>query len=277
MGKALIIKNADFSVNSIEDLNLDGIRTLTPENAIATFTGSIVVQNNTLGLVAGSIVYKIFKIEANELLVIPRQIKSNNYFGVYFATSLSTTLNTNVPLAFLDCPKILIPKVNFVGDSTSSLSIKGDKVYYAYVIQSGNISNVDYKFPDSLLAKQEYIPNRTLTIDNYDSSIDLKYPTDVTWGTSAPCSDGKPNGMIYNLHQGETVHIKANSVSGARYIIFSQELPPKHNAPTTVSVDTEVEIPITQHGLAIYFYRGENNPTRFPAELYTYLTPETNN
>lgn len=279
MGKALIIKGADFSTNAIEGINIDGKRYLTMENALGEYPKAISKQNNTVSFSTNSgKKYKIFKIQADEILEIPRQ---TGYYQLFFTEEYNITENINKNPAFTNCVGLTTDATSLTNEdkSTHSLSIKGDKDYFVYVLYDGTVGigtyQKDVSFPTLLVAKQEYIPNRTFTEDNYDSSLYSSYPNNAQWGNATSPTDEKPTVMNFNVHKGETVHIKANANKATVYRIIPQSCP-INNLPSFVELTAgeETDIPITDIGLAISIYRGEGSVTdKFPAELYTTLTP----
>lgn len=274
MRKALIIKGADFSTNAIEDINLSGKRIFTADNTDGTFTGNISI--NTSGNInfssSGSNQYKIYKVNSNEILYIPRQ---TNNFNLFFCNSLVTSAGESTP-AFNNLKQIAVNPTSTSSQfaSEKGVAIKGEKDYYVAVM-IGSTSNVAYYFPDSIFVTQEYEPNRELTEENYDSKITGRYiNNNGSWG-----SDQYGIFYFYNVFKGETIHIKSNSTKKAVYAIFSQNIQmatgtvPQY---TALELNDEIDIPITNIGQCIGIKKRTDNATNnaFPAELYTYSTPE---
>lgn len=273
MGKALIIKGADFSVNAIEGINLDGKRILTQDNADSTFVGSVTYNSTGVYLnytTNGGYIFKIYKIFANEVLVIPRQ---TNKIELFFSDSLITGESGETQPAFSNLPELRVSPSSFIVDK--GVTIKGDKDYYLIVSVNHNISNVIYPFPDEIYVSQEYTPNRVLTEENYDSKVVGRYVNNTSnaWG-----NDANSIGYFYNVQKGETVHIKDNGSYRARYAVFSQNIQTANGKlPTVISTteNEEVNIPITELGCCVYIVKNiDNTNDRFPSELWTYPTPE---
>ena len=269
MGKALIIRGADFSANAIENLPLDGKIHLTEADAFTTKVGYIETSNDKWAVDTTGY-YSFFSLKAGDLFVAKN--KTGVKMGLVFLDELPVS-NAVVDYAFDKNNSYFNLKAEGAGSCGSDFVFSGivskDCIVGIQTTTDGG-SNVFPYDVYTMDADNIQYP-RVFTENNYDWYVyNLYYASNKKWQSSTPTTDNKPNGVFYNLYKGETLHIEAQDGVGCGYAIFYQSAYPAGawNAERQlVEAGGSVDIPITEEFTKIWIFRQEGSNNTFPSVL----------
>ena len=278
MGKALVIKGADFSTNKIENISIDGIRRFTKDKAIGTYTGDLKGQGNQVLFTSGESTYYLFKVKRGERLVVDKQ---TNKFTVWFLSEYNVESGVSVNMPFEDLPYVgkTYATHDYAKYTSNSLSILAQQDFYIAVMDNFN----DYYYPTSIYATQSYEANRTFGRETFEAGVDAfiksKDGGGYMWGNAGIKDAGNPGLALYNVHQGETIHLTARESALTKFYLFMQREPWDDDC----IIQETIEVPagetttydVPKAGMRLGVRRRDANINIFPeTPPYTTLTTQ---